>query len=799
MTKKRGGTAPDIDCQDPQALGETLAALLRQVNRPLGMDELLRVSHLPRKAKKKIEAALYRLQDEGRAVRSPKGWAWPGKLRQDEGVLSIQRSGAAFVTPQGGGSDIFVHPAALNDAWHGDTVDVLVLPGRRGPSREGRVLRVVSRARAELAAEAVRRQRDGLWLAAPQNTRVPALFITDVGALKEPVAEGDLLLVRPGDKAGPNLWHAEATVNLRHEATPSAQERIVKSAHSIPTSFPAGALAEAAKLPGDPGEADFTGRADLREAGFVTIDGRTARDFDDAIHMEPSGSGFRLRVAIADVSHYVPQGRALDTEARLRGNSYYFPLSVEPMLPEALSNGLCSLKPGVPRLAVVADMIFSAGGDRVKARFYEAVIRSAARLTYGQIERGLLLGEAEAEAELAPVLPMLRDAERFARILMQRRKERGSLDFDVPEASFVFDDEGALVSIQPRKRHFGHRLIEECMIAANEAAASFLEAENEPALYRVHQPPDPDKLASLVEYLAESGLYDKGGNAKTGRKRAAPPSSADLQAILAAVAGAPREYAVTRLLLRSMMQARYQPDNEGHYGLGSSAYTHFTSPIRRYADLVAHRALKRAMRIDGAAALSRAKLERTADHINACERTAVDAEREMHKRLAVLYLKDRVDEEFDGVVSGLTDFGIFVELPACMAEGMVRLTALTDDYYEYLPERQELRGRGTRRSFRLGQNLRVRVTDVNPGRLEINLAPVNAPGAASGAASDEAAGGKRERSGKVTTGHRARRGSGSSRGQSADAGGRGGAKAGKRSPAAGAKKTSGRGRRGRLS
>lgn len=730
----------DIDRSDPRAFGDALAEILHRANRPLGTDELFRIAHLPRKAKKMVESALFRLQEEGRAVRSPRGWASPGKLKQEIGVLSFQRSGAAFVTPQGGGPDIFVHPAAVNDAWHGDTVEVLVLPGRKGPSREGRVLRVVRRARAELAVEAVRGQRDGLWITAPQNPRLPALFITDVSAVQDGVSEGDLLLVRPGDKAGPNLWHAEATVNLHHEKTPPAQERLVKSAHSIPTSFPAGALAEAAALPGDPGEEDFAGRVDLRDVGFVTIDGRTARDFDDAVHVEPSGRGYRLRVAIADVSHYVPQGKALDTEARLRGNSYYFPLSVEPMLPEALSNGLCSLKPDVPRLAVVADMEFSAQGVRTEARLYEAVVRSCARLTYGQIERGLLLREPEGERELAPALPMLRDAERLARLLLERRKERGSLDFDVPEATYSFDAEGGLLAILPRKRHFGHRIVEECMIAANEAVASFLEAEREPTLYRVHQPPDPDKLASLLEYLAETGLYD--GGARRGGRGKAAPSAAVLQRILASAAGTQREFAVSRLLLRSMMQAGYQPDNEGHYGLGSTAYCHFTSPIRRYADLVVHRSVKRALGMGGGSALSRDKLERTAEHSNACERTAVEAEREMRKRLAVLLLTNRVGEEFEGVVSGVTDFGIFVELPDCMAEGMVRLTSLTDDYYEYLPERQELRGRGTRRSFRLGQGLRVQVLDVNVGRLEINLAP------AGGEAHADATGGRARRGAK---------------------------------------------------
>lgn len=720
---------PAIDFHNPEELATHIQQVLRGANRPLRLDELLRVAHLPRKAKKKTENALFRMQDEGRVLRSAGGWSSPARLEHREGILSVQRAGMGFVTPLHGGPDIYIHPAAMNDAWHGDTVEVLLLPGKHGPSREGRVLRVSHRAQTELPVHAVRRQKDGMWLCAPANPRIQALFLVDSGSLSHEssggpdrgVSEGDLLLVRPGEKSAPHVWLAEATVNLQHEQSPAAQERVTKSEHGIPGPFPAAVLAEIRGLPEDPVAEDFQGRRDLRHLDFVTIDGRTARDFDDAIHVAVLDAGFRLIVAIADVSRYVRLGTALDAEARLRGNSYYFPLSVEPMLPEALSNGLCSLKPDVPRLAMVADMRFSDRGVMERSLFYEAVIRSRARLTYGEIERGLLLHEAEEEKKLEPVLPMLRAAEQLARQLLERRRERGSLDFDVPEAAFLFDSEGELLDIVPRKRHFGHRIIEECMIAANEAVASFLEQKGQPTLYRVHQPPDPDKLASLAGFLAESGLV----LAKPSRRGKNLPSARDLQNILAEAAGTPREYTVTRLLLRAMMQARYQPENEGHFGLASRAYCHFTSPIRRYADLVVHRALKAALGLERAASerpLTRARLAAVADHINVTERTAMEAEREIHKRLAALLLQGRVGEAWDGIVSGVTDFGLFVELPSVMAEGMVRLSSLGDDYYDYLPDRQELRGKRTRRSFRLGQKLRVTLIDVNLGRQEITLA-----------------------------------------------------------------------------
>ena len=715
-----------VDYRDADALAVFLKQLLKKVNRPLRMDELLRISKFPRKAKKRLETALFSLQDKGGILRSSSGWSCPSRLRHIQGTLAVQRSGVGFVTPsEGGGPDVYIHPAAMGGAWHGDKVEAVLLPGRRGPNPEGRISRVISRAHKELPVYALKRQKHGQWLCAPVNPRIQALFVVDVSSLAVAVETDDLLLIRPGDQTGQNLWEAVATANLEHEDSPAAQERLVKSSYEIPESFPQAVLDALVELPSDPGEQDFAGRKDLREYAFVTIDGRTARDFDDAVYVESTKGGFRLLVAIADVSYYVRQGTPLDAEARLRGNSYYFPLSVEPMLPEALSNGLCSLRPGVPRLGVIADMAFSPSGKRTQASFYEAVICSHARLTYGQIERGLLLHQKEEEEALSPVLPMLRQAEQLARILMDVRKQRGSLDFDIPEAEIRFDEQGNVSGVVPRKRHFGHRLIEEFMIAANEAVAEFLESGEQPTLYRVHEPPDPEKLRALLDFLNRTGLEPaltrpgEGSGRKAGKKQ---PTSAELGQVLDDARGTPREYTVNRLLLRSMMQARYQPDNEGHFGLASSCYCHFTSPIRRYADLVTHRSLKLALGLEGSGSpLSRARLTSIAEHINETERTAVEAERELTKRLSVLLLRDSIGVQMNGIVSGLTEFGIFVELPSVMAEGMIRLAALTDDYYEFFPERQELRGSGSRRIFRLGQELQVEVTDVNLARLEINL------------------------------------------------------------------------------
>ena len=402
------------------------------------------------------------------------------------------------------------------------------------------------------------------------------------------------------------------------------------------------------------------------------------------------------------------------------------------MLPEALSNGLCSLRPGVPRLVMVADMRFSGKGERLSADFYPAVIKSKARLTYGQIERALVLGQEEEQERLLAVLPMLHEAEALAVEIMAVRRARGSLDFEIPEAEMLFDEEGNITGMVPRRRHFGHRMIEEFMIAANEAVAEYLQQRGEGCLFRVHEAPDPDKISTLMKYLAQKGLLeDIPALAAALRKKKKAPSVAELAALLAGVKGKAQEYTINRLLLRAMMQARYQPDNDGHFGLASVCYCHFTSPIRRYADLVTHRGLKHALGLSETAGqgaadraekpYTRSRLTAIADHINECERKAVGAEREIHKRLSILLLKDRVGERFDGIISGISDFGMFVELPSVMAEGMVLLSSLKDDFYEYSADRQELRGTGSGRCFRLGQSVSVILVWVHLGRLEVTL------------------------------------------------------------------------------
>ena len=670
--------------------------------------------------------------------------------------------------------------------------------------------------------------------------------------------KGDIVLLKPGEPLDGGLWAAEILDNFGPGDDLGAQERIVKAGHGIPTFFPADVLeqAEAVHAAGAAELADIEAliasgaRADLRHIPFVTIDGEDARDFDDAVYVEERTRGFTLWVGIADVSHYVRPGAPLDREALSRGNSYYFPQSVEPMLPEALSNDLCSLKPDVPRLAVAVKMNFDRAGKPASApEFFVAVIQSRARLTYTRVfadvieERGdrggkpqgdnplevslpgphpslTLIGDegegisggaAEGAARLisgaenierhgfpvytgndgtrehgwlavsspaaqgkgvesqipqdgggrmqqndentnpipqsglrgergcggegdsrglapcAPLAPdihaMLKSAEKLARLMHGVRHEAGGLDFELPEPEARVSEVDGELSIAAEERNFAHQLIEMFMVAANEAVAGHLTRQGARLPYRVHPPPDPDKLVGLFDLLARTGLLRESGFAGRGGGRGAVcPGAAALPGILDAVRGTDAEYVISRLVLRSLMQARYSLDNEGHFGLASECYCHFTSPIRRYADLLTHRALKRALGVPGFGPLpERAALEDMLDIVNADERTSKEAEREILRRLTVLILRERAGEVFAGVVSGVTDFGVFVELAGVMAEGMIPLTALADDYYDYFPERQELMGRGTRQRFYLGMPVRVRLVEANLRLLEINL------------------------------------------------------------------------------
>ncbi len=694
---------------------QDLLQVFKEQKRPLKLHDLFRLLGISKRHRMALEQAVDVLRDKGRILQLRGGsWGLAEQLKMVTGTLEVQRSGVGFVLPEDKRRvDIFINPAQMGQAWHGDKVVVALFSDVAGKRPEGRIVRVLERGHTLLPVRVIKLMGKAGALAQPTDTRMRFNVLVSRGNLQDRVRKNELLLIEPGDRLEPHLWAGTAVESLGVENSVTTQELLVKLNHNVPTEFPAEALQEARALPQVPSQEDLAHRVDLRHVDFVTIDGDKARDFDDAVYVETQHDGWRLWVAIADVSHYVRPGSALDEEALRRGNSYYFPQSVEPMFPEELSNGLCSLNPRVPRLAMVAEMYFYADGSSGKSKMYPAVIESKARLTYGQVQRALLLGDARERALMDPVLPMLERAEQLARKLKAQRDVRGALNFDLPEAELVFNVYGETVEISRRERHFGHQIIEEFMIAANEAVARFLTEQDIGLLYRVHPEPDADKLENFFTLMRGTALAH------------AVPATAgpeQLQQLLRAAQGTEQEFLVSRLALRTMMQARYTPELQGHFGLASECYCHFTSPIRRYADLVVHRALACALGIAGCAASPRPRmLLRTADQLNTCERAGMEAEREILKRITVLFVRDRVGEEFSGVISGVSDFGFWVELSEVMAEGLVRLSLLHDDYYAFVPERQELMGELTGRRFCLGQHVNVRLVGVNVPRLEVDL------------------------------------------------------------------------------
>lgn len=689
---------------------KNLLAQLRKANGPVRIKHIFGLFNANTALKKNIRATLSQMVDKGEIVLFGKGYGLPESLPRLVGTLDVRRSGVGYlIFDDSRHKDLFIHPKNFSGAWPGDRVEAIVDTTSRKTTPEGRIIRILERAMQELTVRVSQFLNHNLYFCHPVDSRLP--FYTKVDTSLIPTPEvGDILLVTPIKEQEKDVWLCTAKRLLGKEHDLSTQELLVKTAQSIPEHFPEAALRQAEGLPSEPHPSDWKLRKDLRDLPLVTIDGETARDFDDAIYVERLGSDYRLVVAIADVAHYVPENSPLDLEALARGNSYYFPLSVEPMFPPALSNGLCSLQPGVPRLAMVVESIYSAQGRPKNTLFYPAVISSHARLTYTQVQTCL---DGEPHTLPQSVAPMLGIARDLAQIFLKHRISRGCLDFDIPEMT-VHVTKGQ-VEITSTQRLFSHRLIEEFMIATNERVAEYL-AEHERIIpFRIHPAPNEQKLETLNNLLARTTLANQ------------LPRSLDqagLQHLAQIAQGTDQEYLVSRLILRSMMQAQYSPENDGHYGLASKAYCHFTSPIRRYADLLVHRSIKQVLD-QKSETTTPEKLQILCDQINASERKALEAEREIQKRAAILALKSRIGEEMRGIISGVSDFGFWVELlDMPTVDGLVRLASL-DDYFIYDPDRQDLLGQHTGQIYALGQTVMVILEAVSLERLEINFIAPN--------------------------------------------------------------------------
>lgn len=705
---------------------DTLLQIIRDHKEPIRTDALLKLCGLAKNDRKDFEKILFSLKDEGAIERIPGGrWALPDTLDFKTGKFRSRISGGGFVIPEDGSGEIQISPYRTKGAWNQDKVKVLLLPEGEG----GKIVEVLERQHKEIVAR-VDKCTGNVLLCHPTDRKLNVKFkviLDDPAVCKKRVKPGALILIQPIKELEHDLWEARLLNVFGAENNIAVQENIVKCNHHVPAKFPELALKQAEDISKSPIATD--NREDMRHIPFVTIDGPDSRDFDDAIQVERIPDGFILRVAIADVSHYVhPDATegSLDSEAQKRGNSWYFPKSVEPMLPQVLSNGLCSLRPNEDRLAMLAEITFTEDAVPVKSRFAPITMKSAGRLTYDAVanffengaEKPLPLREGESPIT-EDIGKMLKDAQALYQGISKRRRKEGTLDFDLPEPKYKFDDKGQLVDMTVAERNDAHKLIEEFMIAANEAVARFIGSKDIPFLYRVHPEPDSQKLEALYETLDLTGIESIPAN----ERKTTDVKPKLIQDILKKAAGTPQEYTVNKLCLRSMQQARYQPVNQGHFGLASKDYCHFTSPIRRYADLLVHRALKNALGETKENLPDQEQLTQIGDNLNKLEREAMECERDIARRMGCLALNERVGETMSGTISGVTDFGVFVEFDELPAEGVIRLSDLGSDWYDYDQKRQRLVGQREGKTWSLGQPVKVKVDSVDLDRLEVRLHP----------------------------------------------------------------------------
>jgi ribonuclease R len=497
---------------------------------------------------------------------------------------------------------------------------------------------------------------------------------------------------------------------LGNYADPGMEIEIALRKHDLPYEFPKEVEKQAKSIAPTVSAEDWAGREDIRKLPLVTIDGETARDFDDAVYCAPDKSGYRLVVAIADVSHYVKNGDELDREAIMRGNSVYFPRRVIPMLPEELSNGLCSLNPKVDRLCMVCDMHISASGNIERYRFYPSVMHSQARLTYTQVAAMLSEPDGELARSHKAMFPHLQHLYELFQKLLHARAKRGAIDFETVETQMIFTDQGKIERIIPVIRNDAHKLIEECMLAANVCAAGYLHDHGHTVLYRIHEGPTPEKLEMLREFMKEFGLQLGGGD---------DPQAADYSKLLKRIKGRPDTGLLQMVMLRSLRQARYEPENVGHFGLGYEAYTHFTSPIRRYPDLLVHRAIKAVL--NGKIYKPAQKWSELGAHCSMTERRADDATRDVEAWLKCFYMRDHLGSVFPGSVSSVTSFGMFVSLDDLYVEGLVHISELGKDYYHFDATKHQLLGERTGQRYRLGDRVQVRVVKVDMESTKIDF------------------------------------------------------------------------------
>ncbi len=723
---------------------ELILQVLDEQSRPLAMEELLKLLHVSgEESEIAFERRLRAMIRDGQLVRNRTGLFGPVQ-RMDliAGRVQGHRDGFGFlVTDEKGAEDLFLSPRQMQQVLDGDRVLVSVEGRNRFGKREARIVEVVERGTTDLVG--IYQNEGGVHFLAPQNRRLAReVLITSLNGMKPD--PGDHIRTRIHqypDRDKHLLVELEEIIAAPDE--PGMEVEVAVRNFDIPFMWPEAVEAEAAAIPDEVQEKDKEGRIDLRDLTLVTIDGEDARDFDDAVYIEArKRGGWRLIVAIADVSHYVMPGTALDQEAQTRGTSVYFPRRVIPMLPEKLSNGLCSLNPEIDRLCQFCEMQIAATGKITKFQFGEGVMRSHHRLTYTQVGALIEQPESPLARDLAKRLDkatqsMLWQYHELYGALRKQRDERGAIDFETTETRIVYDDNRKISAIEPVVRNVAHKMIEEAMLAANICAAKLLDKSGLPALFRNHEAPKAEKLKSLQQFISPLGLK-LDWSPKMGE-----PTPAAFRSLTSAIAGRPDREVIQTVMLRSLTQAKYQVENKGHFGLAYKAYTHFTSPIRRYPDLLVHRAIRYLIRsgeggnqvVGGPGLVARmrgaakkqvlpytpAQMVALGDHCSLTERRADDATRDVVQWLKCQYMQQHLGEDFDGVISGVASFGLFVQIGDFFIEGMAHVANLSSDYYHHDEVRHALVGESSGQRYALGDRVRVKVAAVNIEDRKIDL------------------------------------------------------------------------------
>ena len=718
LGKKKKERGPDLGIESYRLSAEQVLQLMEEEDRPLLSREIVRHLGLRGELKQRTRALLKDLEDEGKIVRiRGNRYGLPLKMNLVVGKVKCHPDGYGFVIPEAEGEeDIFVSPKNLKEAMHGDRVVARVESIRR-KGREGKVIRILERAFRKVVGKFMKAKHYSYLI--PEDERILQEIYIPEGETKR--ARPNQIVVAeitqyPAERARPEGRIAHI---LGYPDDPEVEPQIIIHKYDLPHRSSSAALKEARSLPLTPSFYEYQDRVDLRGIPTFTIDGENARDFDDAVSIEKEkDGGLKLYVSISDVSHYVKEGTPLDEEAFLRGTSIYFPDRAIPMFPPELSNEICCLHPKLDRLTLTVELRYDAHGEKREIRFYPSVIRSDERLTYTIVKRILLDEDAELKDRFRSLLPSLEWMADLSQRLRQRRMERGALDFDLPEPEVILNLQGETEEIIRAERNLAHQIIEEFMIAANEAVAHFVEGKGIPFIYRIHEPPQHEAIDEFRRFVSHLGYK---------MKKESNYSPKEFQKVLLEVKGRPEEKVVNNILLRSMKWAKYLAKNLGHFGLASDAYTHFTSPIRRYPDLIVHRILKRILsKKDGKISevvdsTLREELAKKADHLSRRERVAMEAEREILGRYRIRFMKDKMGEVFDGVISGVSAFGFFVELKDIFVEGLVRVTSLHDDYYHYHEKRYSLVGERTHKTFRIGDEVRVRLDRVDVERRHIDF------------------------------------------------------------------------------